>query len=215
MILDWDSNFWGLQVARVHSARAITSADVDFLLLPVDDDELNEAVVEGFEIVDFRVTLDRRAAPETSQARLVREDDVDLLAEIARVSHRQSRFYRDEGFPDDRCDDFYEEWLRNSCAGWADAVFTMDFKDRPCGYATVSADKEGASIGLVAVAEGAQGYGFGASLIRACVDYAHSEDAPEIEVVTQGANVPAIRVYEACGFRVACTEVWLHGWNRP
>jgi ribosomal protein S18 acetylase RimI-like enzyme len=47
---------------------------------------------------------------------------------------------------------------------------------------------------------------------RPAIRQAAARAFPTIDVVTQGSNVAAVRAYEAAGFRLSRSEVWLHRW---
>jgi dTDP-4-amino-4,6-dideoxy-D-galactose acyltransferase len=164
--------------------------------------------------VDVRVEFERPTAPEHAAVRQHRDDDVDALGAIARESHTDTRFYADPGFPNDRCDDLYDVWIRRSCEGWAQVVLVPDEIGSPAAYITVHADDalRRGSIGLVAVASHARGRSLGATLVRGAVAWSHARGLQSISVVTQGRNVAAQRVFQQCGFRTAAVGLWFHKW---
>ncbi len=171
----------------------------------------------GFRFVDVRITFEREleaaAAGEPSSVRSSRPDDVELLKAIARVSHRDARFYFDPGFDPEACDALYETWIANSCAGFADEVLVADLDDRPAGYATCSRNEDGTGqIGLIAVDERARGRGLGRALVRAHLDWCRDRDLARAIVVTQGRNVAASRLYEGEGYRTRAVELTYHWW---
>jgi len=62
----------------------------------------------------------------TSGLRQTRESDRAAIAALARTSYRFTRFYYDENFPDERCDDLYGTWMLGCLDGLADAVFLVE-----------------------------------------------------------------------------------------
>ena len=126
--------------------------------------------------------------------------------DIARRSHRDSRFYHDPAFDRVRCDELYATWIRRSCQGWADTVLVATDHGQPAGYLT----RKGNSIGLVAVADRARGRGLGTQLVQAAQRYFYSSGAAYAEVVTQGRNQAARELYLRCGFRVVNAQHWYH-----
>jgi dTDP-4-amino-4,6-dideoxy-D-galactose acyltransferase len=62
------------------------------------------------------------------------------------------------------------------------------------------------------MAEDARGGGLGRELVRAALTRIAESGAREASVVTQGANVAAQRLFQACGFRTASTKLWFHRW---
>lgn len=214
-LLPWDTKFWGTRMGHA-SGPDVDQWAVDnmigcvSLLVGADrPDEAQRAEERGYRFTDVRVALERPTAPYAATVHRHHESDVDRLAEVARASHRITRFYADPRFADERCDDLYEAWIRNSCGGWADVVLVAD---DAAGYATVHLTDETASIGLIAVDENARCHGIGHRLVEGAIDWAHAHGAARITVVTQGRNVQAQRVFQKCGFVTASTAIWMHKW---
>ena len=124
--LPWDSDFFGVAIARVPQPRATagdlasavrwadaTATDCLYFLADADDpDSVRAAEENGFSLVDVRVTLERIVAPgatagDDADVRLATLDDLPRLASIARTSHRNTRFHRDKHFDARRADEMY------------------------------------------------------------------------------------------------------------
>lgn len=216
-VLAWDTEFWGVRQGRAYSPNVDEWAHqnaVGCVSLLVGADDVagaHRAEQNGFRLMDVRVTLGRRTAPEAALVREVRSGDVKRLAGIARVSHRITRFYADPRFDDSRCDDLYENWVRSSVDGWADKVLVAGDAD---GYVTVHVNDGVGSIGLIAVDEACRRRGHGERLVLGAVGWCHGQGVEGITVVTQGRNVGAQRLFQKCGFRTMSTELWFHKWYR-
>jgi dTDP-4-amino-4,6-dideoxy-D-galactose acyltransferase len=231
-LLPWDSEFFGVRIARLASDGLDTNElaneldwcrrhQVQCLYLLTDAAgktalaALDPAPIEP---VDSRLTLSfslhgHHIVPAPPAVRASRIGDIEALKGIARVSHRSSRFYFDERFPRDRCDDLYETWIAKSCRGWASRVFVVDIAGTVCGYCTCSVSQNGTgSIGLLAVAPWVRRQGWGAQLVAKALKYFHVRGASLIRVVTQARNVSAQRLYERAGFRIESTRFWYHIW---
>ena len=219
-ILAWDSEFWNMKVARAYGVDGLSEwaleNTVGLVALLIDSDrpdEAQKAEADGFRLTAVRVTLSTvlpnplAYSPPSWKARGARPDEFGRLAAIARTAHRITRFYADPTLDDERCDDLYQRWLEQSLSGWAHAVFVVGETE---GYVTVHIDGESSSIGLIAVAEESRRKGFGRDLVRQALFWAHGCGATEMTVVTQGRNVAAQRVFQACGFRTTNTSLWYH-----
>ena len=119
--LPWDSEFFGVRVAQYSGDRLTEESAaaalefcrerwIDCLYLLLADDPATKAVAasHGFQQVDTRLTLGRTFADgvpgETPHVRAAEPSDLPALREIARVSHRDTRFYFDPNFERSRCD---------------------------------------------------------------------------------------------------------------
>lgn len=229
--LDWDSRFFGVEIAQVAGGRldAAGAAAVDrwcaerriaCLYFLADELGASTAFAEraGFRLVDVRVELAHALAPPPAapdpRIRPAVGGDVPALRAIARTSHRDSRFYRDERFRRDRCDALYETWIDKSCNGGAAAVLVADVDDRVAGYVTCERPTASAGrIGLFAVAEAERGRGVGRALVGSALAWLAAHGAETVDVATQGRNVEAQRLYQAAGFRTAALRFWYHRWT--
>jgi dTDP-4-amino-4,6-dideoxy-D-galactose acyltransferase len=230
-ILDWDSAFWAITVARV-AAESLTPGrwvEIDawardglveclYFLAPADDHEsVAVAQAAGFRFVDLRLELSRRraAVEPGTHVRAYRSADLDALRTIARTSHEITRFYADPRFPRTRCADLYDTWIYRSCEeGWADAVLVAALDGDAAGYVTCHLDESSGrgSIGLIAVSAAARGKGLGRELVDGALAWMDDRGCRDASVVTQGANVAAQRLFQMCGFRTSSAALWFHRW---
>lgn len=224
-ILEWDSNFFGICIAMLES----TSTD-EFALAEAhqvqcayvrvatnDFHGIRTVESRGGHLVDTRVEfeceLDALGEISSPSGVLIceqRPGDEDALLSIAASAHSDSRFYADNHFSPSRVSELYQTWLRESLSGkLADRVFVADLEGRPAGYATIGADGQ---IGLIAVANSAHRRGAGTALVRHVQMAARARQLRKISVVTQASNIPAMRLYERCGYLVAKTSYSFHIW---
>lgn len=236
--LDWDSDFFGLRIARItvnrlsqeNIERVLLWCDshaVDCLYFLADADHpptLRVAEEHGFRFVDIRVTLEVQLAARATPAddvgpgaiRLCRPEDIPALRAIARASHRDSRFYYDSNFPVSLSNALYETWIEKSCNGYADAVLVAELDGQPVGYLSCHL-LEGAKgqIGLVGMGADSQGKGLGRKLVNQSLRWFAEQGRKQIRVVTQGRNCSAQRLYQRCGFLTRSVQLWYHRWFSP
>jgi dTDP-4-amino-4,6-dideoxy-D-galactose acyltransferase len=232
--LTWDSSFFGLRVARLKPSR-LTAGDLSealqwctlheinclyFLADPDHRETARLAEDAGFQLVDIRVTLTHSAGSDEDgetpdqRIRLFRDSDLEPLKAIARVSHRDSRFFFDESFRKERAEALYETWIERSCGGWASAVFVAELNGLACGYCSCHLDDGAGRIGLIALAPHAQGQSLGSHLVAAAMSYFRKQGIAKVSVATQGRNVRAQRLYQHCGFATDSMMLWYHKWFR-
>jgi dTDP-4-amino-4,6-dideoxy-D-galactose acyltransferase len=233
--LDWDSEFFGKRIARVVllclTEKSIANIEawcdahkIDCLYFLADSADQRTARLaqeNGFRFVDVRVTLDVRSTnasgPGDSAAGITIRDaveaDMDALKELARRSHRDTRFCFDGNFPVPRCDELYETWIEKSCRGWAKNVLVATNHGEVAGYISCHVPSAGSGqVGLVAVNKEAQGMGVGRALVLNAIRWFSDEGVDSVSVVTQGRNVRAQRLYLRCGFSIRSVELWFHRW---
>jgi ribosomal protein S18 acetylase RimI-like enzyme len=231
-VLEWDSSLFGRRIGRVvlpaldaeSAAAALSWAErerIDCLYLladPADAVTLGLAEAHGFELKDLRLTLARQgpapaaAALAGAQIRPARPDDLPALEALARVSFHDTRFFFDRRFDRAAAAELYAIWLRQSCAGQADAVSVAADAAGPCGFLTCLLKGGVGQIGLVAVDGRARGRGVGAALLGAGLRWFADHGADRVEVVTQGRNIAAQRLYQRAGFLSEALQLWYHRW---
>lgn len=231
--LEWDTAFFGVKTARILAARptperwaealagcAGWGAQVVHYLAESDDDAASRlAEGAGFHLMDIRVTLEWRvadlpAAPAAA-VRDYREDDLPVLLPIARTSYTQSRYYHDPRYPRERCGALYDTWLAQDCTNPTGLALVAEHDGQPAGFVTCSYDAKArrGRISLVGIAAEAYGQGIGRQLVQAAQRWFAGQGAATAEVVTQGRNVVAQRLYQSSGFRTSQVQLWYHGWT--
>ena len=230
--LTWDSSFFALAIGRVMGHRLTperteavrnwgNAHDIDclyFLADPGDCATMIEVSQHGFFLTDIRVQFEidlRQHQSRLSSVPLVRPfqpEDLQSLRALARISHRDSRFYFDPGFPTERCDELYATWIERSTEGWADAVFVAEQSGHPVGYISCHLDGETGSIGLVAVDPNAHRQGLGLALVRRALSFFEDRGMRRTIVITQGRNLGSQRLYQRSGFVTESVRLWYHYW---
>jgi len=232
--LEWDSHFFGHPIARLNRRRLgqqdvnaavewCTANGIECLYFLADpNDPMTSALAEknNFMQVDVRMTFERPVTDrDRSQDGLAQgpirpaaESDLQTLKEIARTSHRASRFYFDHHFQQSECDALYETWIEKSVRGYAQAVLVAQAATLPAGYISCHLREDEAQIGLAAVSPQQRAMGVGTKLTRAFLAWAAEQGATRATVVTQGRNLAAQRLYQRNGFITAGVELWYHRW---
>ena len=232
-LLDWDSAHFGLRIGRVMPVRLdaallrqalawanMSSIDCMYLLADSNDAGTLRAVAgAGWRMVDIRVTLRAQlsdVAPSATCVRLAKAEDLPYLKQLAKRSHTDSRFYADGNFPMAACDELFATWIERSVLdqSFAGAAFVAQTgTDQPAGYITCSIKEGEGNIGLIAVDEKARRLGLGTQLLVESARWFAGHGAGRVSVVTQGCNIPALRMYERSGFRVESIQLWFHWWR--
>lgn len=226
--LEWDSDFFAMRIARLR-AGTLTTAEAQaarawctehtidcayYLAEASDAGSARAAASVGFRYVDTRLTLEAarpNPAPHNADTliRLFQPGDLAALQAIACVSHTDTRFYFDGRFPRERCDALYATWIARDAA--RGSLFVAEREGLTAGYITTLCEGECGEIGLLGVAEVAQGGGLGRALIAAALAHFAQQGMQRVQVVTQGRNLRAQRAYLRAGFQPVQVETWWHG----
>jgi len=234
-LIEWDTEFWGFPVARATGdtldKAALESIDrwaeahgiscLYFLATADDQATIRLAESSGFRSVDIRVTLGRSIdgpidLSGIAQLRMRDPEPADRrpLAELARISYRFTRFYNDENFPDERCDDLYEHWILANLAEPAEKLILAEDEGKLVGYISCRLDSDGKAgrLGLTAVSANVRRGGFGRALLLSALDWLQQNGAEHVTVATQAMNSVTQRMLQRGGFRTEKTEIWYHKW---
>jgi dTDP-4-amino-4,6-dideoxy-D-galactose acyltransferase len=231
--LTWDSNHFGLRIGRVNDSKLTPALlaeigawechhSIDCLYLLADPEALTMqlATHAGFRFVDVRSTFEIELSgvvlcDQSETVRLATLEDIQDLRRIAGESHRESRFYVDGNFPLTACHELYRIWIERSCRDrqFASAVFVAERDARLVAYITCILASRTGEIGLFGVDIKCRGQGWGRRLVHRALSWFRAQGYARVTVVTQGANVPAQRLYQKCGFLVSTVQVWYHRWS--
>lgn len=225
--LHWDSDFFGLRIAKV----AIASEE-DFVALSRQKEELRrhfdliyvfselelEMPFENASLVDrkavYTLTAPKSFVVDSAIKRWESPIASDSLVSLALVSGKYSRFKLDKNFPAGSYERLYTRWIEQSVnKSMATDVFCYMLDDAPRGLVTLDLRGGHGVIGLVAVDEDYRHRGIGTALIRHAISYVHAFHGERLSVATQMDNEPACRLYSGCGFSLeSVTKIW-HWWQ--
>jgi dTDP-4-amino-4,6-dideoxy-D-galactose acyltransferase len=138
----------------------------------------------------------------------------DVLARLALQIGQYSRFRQDYHFSPETWLRLYYAWMQNSINRTiADEVLVIRDSGLIVALVTVRARESIGEIGLLGVDESHRGVGLGRALVDAAMRWFLDRRLSSVRVVTQGGNLPACKLYEACGFVVDSVENFYHFWN--
>ncbi|HVN59795.1 MAG TPA: GNAT family N-acetyltransferase [Gaiellaceae bacterium] len=174
----------------------------------------------GFAVVDVNVTLTCEAAEARPHAPvtdvvLVGPAEGEPVLEIAGSCFRYSRFHLDPAIPRPVADRVKREWVRSYLEGRRGVELIAAVEDgAPVGFLAVLGDSRTRVIDLIGVAESAQGRGVGSTLVSAFIER-HAGSCAVLQVGTQIANIPSLRLYGSFGFAVSSAAYVLHRHDEP
>lgn len=238
-LLAWDTKHFGHRIVRVtvHTLTVSLAQEIDkwcinndiecvyFLCAGDDSDAVRVAEDFGYRLQDIRVTFAHKLNDFTRLATLpldirldtaTETDESDLL-QIADGIYQHSRFYSDVHFETPKVDAMYRIWMRRSLSGdLADTIFVARVEGIVQGFVTaqLNTDTGVGELPLVGIAPALRGKGVGIHIILQALHHLKQQSATSVEVVTQGRNIAAQRLYQKAGFRTANVQLWYHKWYR-
>lgn len=233
VVLPWDSEFFGFPIGKVTEGEMdrIDGVALDrwagangircvYLLAAPDMAATRRAEAMGFELADVRLILDREILASEGSGRLpggLREagpHDAAALWDAAIACDFDTRFTADSRFPQEKAREMYARWATGLVRGARSTVFLAEDAGRIQGFSTASLSdgKAHARLDLIAVLAAGRGKGLGHRLVEAVMGWAKAAGAERMEVVTQGTNIAAQRLYQANGFRTRECSFCFHKW---
>ena len=212
-ILEFDSEWFGVRIGRydddpIEADRWAKDNSVGcvYCLLPIEKiDMVFGAVQRGFRLTDVRVEFVARTSLLIPfSPRLLEPEDMPALKEIAASSFVKTRFHNDRRFDTKRVNEMYANWVETASG----RILVQKVDDVPVGFVLVG----DTHLELIAVADGYREHGFGVDLAKGAIGIAHGLGKRELRVVTQGGNHAAQRTFQAAGFELERTSLWLHKW---
>lgn len=142
------------------------------------------------------------------------QSDEDELLCIAESNFIYSRFHLDPNISKQTADKVKRNWVENNCSGKrGDRLLVAKINEKPVGFLAVIiskwANQTCAIIDLIGVDSSIQGKGIGTALVS-FFQNEYGKRYPNLLVGTQAANIPSVRLYEKCGFRLCESKYVLH-----
>jgi ribosomal protein S18 acetylase RimI-like enzyme len=149
--------------------------------------------------------------------RAAKTDDADAVVALTGRAFIGSRFHLDPDFPVKEASRIKREWARNLVLGTrGNGCLVATINGQVVGFLGIlkrHTHPRSYAIDLVAVDPDAQRKGIGKAMLSDLLDDA-TRVGRLVEVGTQVANVPSVRLYEALGFRYAGAIQVLHAHDR-
>ncbi|WZL88699.1 GNAT family N-acetyltransferase [Salinimicrobium sp. 3283s] len=231
-ILEWDSQFFGFNVAKVKKDLLLKNPDTPKLFETLDSQkvklaysinssELFNASQNLYEIkyIVKRIPLQKKVEkvyPIHPNINLYEERTVDpSLIKLAQLAGRQGRFGQDPNIPLELCDKIFESYIVNSVnKKMASHILTYRVEGEIVGFATIDIREDKGYTPLFAVNRAFEGKGISFALMRAAETILKEENCPIAVGGTQKLNVKALKVYQRFGLIPQEPEYVYHLWKK-
>lgn len=227
-ILDWDSNFFNLKIARISVTEFNNdiqnelqvfyrqNCDLVYIEIPCNPEKQDSDKFLG-KLVDIKCTyiidtVDFRGAELDENIKECKIADKDLYS-LALQSGHESRYRVDPNFAPGEFERLYKTWIDNSISKQiANHVFGYYEDNKLQGFITLLLKQDCGEIGLFAVNAGQRGKGIGRKLMSAAYYATAREGKSILRVTTQSGNRRACAFYEHYGFRLETSVCIYHKW---
>jgi dTDP-4-amino-4,6-dideoxy-D-galactose acyltransferase len=232
--LDWDSDFFKFNVGRIEGLiqKEEDIRNVEFL---IEENKIKLSYYSTFSelpshilkskkldivLVDKKTTytknIDANLKIHNSITSIEQNTHhKDKLINLAIQSGIYSRFNIDERIGKEKFEEMYRLWMINSLSRKiAKEVLVFIENNELAGFVTLGEKNNRADIGIIAVDYVFRGKGIGKKLMTSAEKWFSNIGYKSIQVVTQGDNNPACRLYESCGYKVDTVEFFYHFWKK-
>ena len=234
--LPWDSEFFGRAIGRARTGRLDPSSAAQLVgeaseaglecvyFVAGSDDVATVLALEerGFHLVDVRIVLERMASPVVTTpadgrdflVEPARADDLPQLEPIAAQVARLSRYACDPRFTVAETERLYRVWIGNALRGYADVVLVAreGAGGQALGFLCCKMHGELCDLQLAGVAEEQRQRRIGRALFEAGIVWGQEHGAKRLQIVTQGRNVAAQRLFQQLGFLTSEVKLCYHLW---
>lgn len=230
--LDWDSQTFGIPTATItkgdvspdelrETLQSLRTMGTKLVYFPSDYPLNDQDLLRSFDgiLADEKVTFAKKLdspfheTVDTHMHSYSLPFVSDELLQLAFDSGLYSRFKVDPHFVHGEYQTIYRIWIEKSVSGEiAHDVLVYEDEGSILGMVTVGEKKGRGDIGLVAVSGQARGKGIGKKLMVAAEADFRKRHYAEIQVVTQGINEAAVKLYTGSGFHLDKKVFLYHFW---
>lgn len=232
--LAWDSDFFGLRIARIDIAekseeeslwsllQGENQFDLVYVFTPEDVPLSIPSEVENCYLVDQKIVFSKPISKATSidlklPFQIVEYGSLSIEPELEAIAYQSgeySRFKLDRRFNPNDFFRLYKRWLENSVTHTiADFVFVARVNGVVVGLVTAKISGTNASIGLLAVDEQARGLRIGTNLMSHLEMEMEKRGVNTLFVPTQLGNVRSCQFYIKNGFTKSSLTNIYHYWR--
>jgi dTDP-4-amino-4,6-dideoxy-D-galactose acyltransferase len=214
--LNWDSDFFGYEVAKLDSEFIEEEAiNLPFKLLYVFSNNIinNTSLINADSKVEL-VKTELKKKDVVVEIFKKSTHSFDRLFELVFLSGVYSRFKTDSNFQNNEFEKMYLHWIKNALLDPNNHVLVKIVDNQLVGFLLLSLKEDFGRIELISVDEKYQKNGIGMDLIQSAENICTEKNIDCLKVATQGKNVNALNLYQKKGFLIIDTKFIYHYWNK-
>jgi dTDP-4-amino-4,6-dideoxy-D-galactose acyltransferase len=230
--LDWDSDFFHFNVCRIYG-QIRNPGDIKEVHSLMEKNKFRLAYYSSVEELETREFYDPALGikPVDKKTTYLKKTDRTLkshpsvfsyedlmpcpkLLDLALQCGACSRFNVDEKIGTDKFEELYKLWITKSTKReLANEVLVYKQEEDIAGFISIGEKNGRADLILAAVDSDYRGKGIGRILFQDAEKWSYDRGYEYIQIVTQGDNIPACKLYESLGYKVEIMEYFYHIWN--
>jgi dTDP-4-amino-4,6-dideoxy-D-galactose acyltransferase len=223
----WESGHFGKKVIKIQELEAETPEEKAKLIQALEekekpgmismrisesDHQTRQALEsQNYSLMETLITLTHNLQdiPPYQNTRSYEDQDLEAVKKISGKSFSSDRYHNDPLLKE-HADALMEDWITNSCKERADIVLVSTQENEVTGFSACNIKDSLGVIDLIATDSAYRRQGIGRNLVHASLDFFKEKGLKEVHVSTQGTNVGAINLYEACGFKFFSAQLTYH-----
>jgi dTDP-4-amino-4,6-dideoxy-D-galactose acyltransferase len=223
--IEWDSDFFGYPVGKstissvndisiFFNDHSLNNYKLIYLFSKSQFKNLKLKLVDTKLIFKKNIEISRDLIENSTIELYVNENETDFIfiEELAYLSGKYSRFKIDSNFKNNEFKKLYHKWVLRYTADNKNIIFKR-INNIIAGFVLYSIYKETIHIELISVSDNFQGRGIASELIKETELIGNKNNCKNIQVVTQGNNIPAVNLYRKNKFNIISTNLIYHYWN--
>ncbi len=220
--LDWDSNFFELQIAECFiDNQSVINVEKTYDLIYVFSNSDKDINLPGYsesykenKIVYIKDLVKNQLDSENILSFSSTNFSREQLYKLSFESGKYSRFKKDKKFSIQQFENLYKRWIDNSLDfGFSDDILVYVEEKKIIGFISYKIKNNEATIGLVAVLPNYQGKGIGKKLLQFVENELIKNDIKVLNIPTQKENLEACSFYEKRGYKVKQSIIIKHFWR--
>ena len=231
-ILDWDSQFFKIQVAKVNNnvfkhdcpqqiLQEMLKEGIDLGYYYSDEQLPVDFPMEHYEsiLVDKKIPLRKELKVSSRNHPNIAFFDADKptpeLVELAQLAGIHTRFKVDPYISEETYKDLFRIWIERSVDGSiASRVLVYRKDEKIVGFGTVKINGEEGQAPLFAVKRDYEGKGISFALMEALESYMAEQGCKYVLTSTQETNKKALKIYQRYGLQSQKRIYVYHFWRK-
>jgi dTDP-4-amino-4,6-dideoxy-D-galactose acyltransferase len=216
--LDWDSGFFGYEIAKMSVDKSFQEESLRYLeftlIYVLSNRKLKHTKLfyadTKVEFVKHYLNYSNVSITKFNSV----EHSFEELLKLVYFSGIHSRFNTDPNFKNNEFLNLYKYWIESSINNDNTIILVKQINSRMEGFILISLHIDFGRVELIAVSEKHQNKGIGSELLKAAENICLQNNKVKLKVATQGKNHTAKALYQRFGFELEEVTHIYHYWKK-